>query len=363
MKNKLFFLITLFSVSMFSQDYKVLPLNSTLLNKRVNINKYDKDYKKYLKTAYYAEKRLPENFIKNGTVDYTKNIQDAINENEIIVLPNFPVLVNIKGLKLRDNSVLLFQAKSKIIIEPNNLTNYEILNLNGVKNVKVYFPNIIGDKYKHLASTGEWGFGISIRGAKDVLIIEPKVYETWGDGIYIGKLGNECSERINVVNALINDVRRNGISITCGTDINILSPVLSNTNGNNPKSGLDIEPNTNDDIIENINILNPVTFNNEWSGILVVLQGLEGEINKKVNINIENHIDIKSKNAFSLQGLVQNKHKNFILEGNIRINETSYLKSKNEFYFYTSNLSSLKMESSNKTISDKIDSYKKNIKK
>lgn len=363
MKDKLFLLIILFSVSMFSQDYKVLPLNSTLLNKRVNLKKHNKDYKKYLKTAFYAEKSLPENFIKNGTVDYTANLQAAIDQNGIVVLPDFPVLINTKGLKLKDNSVLLFQAKSKIIIEPNNLTNYEILNINGVKNVKVYYPNIVGDRYKHLGTAGQWGFGISVRGAQDVLIIEPEIYETWGDGIYIGKLGNECSERIDVINALVNDVRRNGISITCGTNITIVSPVLSNTNGNSPRSGLDIEPNTNDDIIENINILNPVTFNNEWSGILVVLQGLEGENNKKVGINIENHTDVQSRNAFSLQGLVQNKHKNFILEGTIRINETSYTKNKNEFYLYTSNLSSLKVESSNKTISSKIESHKEHIKK
>lgn len=358
MKKVFLFIIILKSVGMFSQTYKVLPLYKELFDKQADVTKHENDYRDFLKKAYDAEANLPGNFVKNGSVDYTFYIQEAINKNDIVKLPNFPILVNTKGIKLKSNSVLLFQNKTKLVIQPNNLTNYEILNLNGVDNVKVYYANIEGDKYTHFGKAGQWGFGISIRGSKNILLIGPQVSKTWGDGIYIGKLNKNCSEQIEIINSVVNDVRRNGISVTCGVNINIVSPLLANTCGNSPKSGLDIEPNTNDDLLDNIIISNPITFNNEWSGILIVLQSLEGVNNKKVSIDIQNHNDIKSRNALSLQGLVVNKYKDFVLDGTVKVNGTAYKQNKMGFYLYKSDLSNLQIETDNQDVSKRISNYR-----
>jgi hypothetical protein len=64
------------------------------------ISKYYKGYHSYdiPKDAYYLKKILPANPNKNATIDYTDKLQFAINKYKVIVMPDFPVLVNIKGL-------------------------------------------------------------------------------------------------------------------------------------------------------------------------------------------------------------------------------------------------------------------------
>src|SRR6476660_8447368 len=45
-------------------------------------------------TGYNITKSLPSGYVKNGTIDYTKYVQAAINNNSVVVFPNFPILVS-----------------------------------------------------------------------------------------------------------------------------------------------------------------------------------------------------------------------------------------------------------------------------
>lgn len=266
--------------------------------KNINYSKKDTLNSKIIINNFYPlEQILPVGYDTKGNTDYTSLIQSAINKYDTVIFPDFPLLINFKGLTLKSNSRIFFKRGSKLIMEANSNMNYEILRLHNVTNVVLYGPTIIGDRDGHTGTTGEWGFGISIRGAQKIKILNAVIKNCWGDGIYIGSIGTLLNSEILIKNSFLDNNRRNGISIISGTNVNIANSLISNTNGTLPMSGIDIEPNNNLEILKNINLNNIITFNNQENGVLIVLRAMLGRNFKKININIENHIDDGSSYA------------------------------------------------------------------
>jgi len=273
-------------------------------------------------------KVLPEGFKVDGSVDYTSYIQKGIDENKNVIMPNFPILINEKGIYPKSNSTIHFNKKSVIIMKPNSLENYAIIMISNVHNVILESPVIIGERNQHKGSKGEWGMGIQITASKNIRINSPKISNCWGDGIYIGGDEANTCENIKILNTKIDSCRRNGISITDGKNIQIISPLISNTQGTSPMSGIDIEPNNKDATIENITISNPTTLNNKQAGIAIVLIALPSEKSKNVSIKIANHIDKQSNIALWLVGARTDDPKKLELSGSILISNPKWYDNK-----------------------------------
>ncbi|TDS65018.1 parallel beta helix pectate lyase-like protein [Myroides indicus] len=249
---------------------------------------------------------LPFEHSKKGNVDYTKELQQGIDKGGVLVLPDYPLLVNEKGIQLKSNTKLVFREHSKLIMKPNAETHYTVLDLTDVENVDVYFANIEGDREEHLISKGEWGMGIRIQGSKNVNIYAPTITNCWGDGIYIRGNGKIQSKKISVNHFNIHRARRNGITIVSVDDLFLNNGLISDTNGTAPQSGIDIEPNRPTDILKNIIIKDITTYNSKGDGIMIHLAKLllkqKEKLDPKVNITIENHKDIESLYAVRISG-------------------------------------------------------------
>lgn len=249
---------------------------------------------------------LPLNYVKDGSKDYTKFIQTAIKDNKFIKMPNFPILINDKGLSLESNSILFFDINSSLELLPSNKTNYEILRIHNVENIKVFSPKINGDRDTHIGSKGEWGMGISINSSKNITIVNPYIKNCWGDGLYLGQIGKVVNKDISVSYGIIDNNRRNAVSVISVDGFQLSDIILSNTHGTNPQAGIDFEPNNNTNVLMNIYLKNIYTFNNKNIGVLMVLGHLKGS-KQYVDLSIENHFDnfsIKSigyHNIFSLE--------------------------------------------------------------
>src|SRR5690606_36315193 len=133
------------------------------------------------------ENFLPKNYVKDGTVDYTNYLQKVLNESKNVVFPNFPIRINDTGLVINSGSIILFPVNSKLVLGSSSKSNYEILRIHNKNNITLVNPTIIGDRDNHKGSKGEWGMGISIKDSEGLNIINPKISNCWGDGIYIGK--------------------------------------------------------------------------------------------------------------------------------------------------------------------------------
>ncbi|WP_433895713.1 hypothetical protein [Sphingobacterium mizutaii] len=255
---------------------------------------------------------LPKNYVKNGSVDYTDYIQKGLNDHKNITFPNFPVLINQKGLRINSDQTLNFSNNSILIMKPNSLERYSLLLIENVSNVVINNPNLIGDRDRHLGNKGEWGMGISVLSSKNIVINNPKVCKFWGDGIYIGeiffddrkrvKLSEYFSKNVSIVGGQIDNNRRNGISVVSVKGLKITNTIISKSSGTLPMAGIDIEPNNNQQFLEDILIFGVKTTYNGEVGIKYVPSNFHGTRDKKVSVTIQDCMDIGSKIGLFLGG-------------------------------------------------------------
>ncbi|WP_285060289.1 right-handed parallel beta-helix repeat-containing protein [Pedobacter ginsengisoli] len=272
-------------------------------------------------TSYDITQALPANFVRDGSVDYTTYIQKAIDTHNSVIFPNFPVLINTNGLSLKSNSVLIFKDKTKILFKPSNLQSYAILKIYDIQNVKIFSPVIVGDRLAHNGTLGEWGMGIKIVGSKNIEIHNAKITKCWGDGIYISNSPKTVTNNIVLQRPTLDFNRRNGITITGGQNVKIIDALVSNTSGVPPMCGIDIEPNNNKAILDNISILNYLSFNNQISGLQIGLSNLPGPESKSLNINVQRIVTRFSPYGIILGGFREKYAGAKVISGQIILND------------------------------------------
>jgi len=172
------------------------------------------------------------------------------------------------SLILRSNSTLKFELGAKLITEKNNYSSYTTLVARNVTNVNILSPVLIGDRLSHKYSgnnTHEWGYGLAIYdGSKNINVTSPVIEDMTGDGIYIGRewgsIKDNPPRNIQITNAKISKVRRNGITIASADGLTIKNPTITDIsdkfNTVAPSAAIDIEPeesaNTEKSSIKNV---------------------------------------------------------------------------------------------------------------
>ncbi len=290
----LFFFIFTFVFPQQTFIYKAVPaaMKAKIAVTDVERNKIKNQY---FSTAKDLTAYLPSNYDRSGSTDYTLFLQKGLTENSMVIMPDFPVLIAPRGLQLKSDSKILFQKKSQLIVQKNDKEFYAALNMENVSNVQIYFANLVGERFQHLNTKGEWGMGIYIVHSTNIGIQKPTISKFWGDGIYIGKLEGITSNNITIDGAFIDENRRNGISIIAGKKISITNSVISNTNGTIPEYGIDIEPNKPEDELNDIMLSNNTTYNNNKGGLLFALDNLQGKQKTAINIQVNNQTDYYSE--------------------------------------------------------------------
>ena len=303
MRNLLFFLVFLVKCDEHKFQIKNVP---TFLKNKINFVNVV-----IPKKCFQLENALPVNFSKKGDVDYTDIIQKVLDRNEVVVFPNFSLQVNNKGVYLKSNSKIYFQVNSELRLRSkydtsNSLVDikdrFDILRIYNKNNVELYNTNIVGDRYLHKDVLGEWGAGIALRNSSNIKIINAKISKTWGDGIFVGSEDGGVCEKISIENVIIDQARRNGISITSAIKLKLNNVLVSNTHGVAPESAVDVEPSWFKDDINDILIDKIYTYNN--------IAGLNLNANafcsntldwhKKYNVTIKRHLDLYSKYPFGI---------------------------------------------------------------
>lgn len=327
----LFFVLILFQ-STNTQDFIYLTPSKQLLNE------YYRGYHTYVipKGAYNLEKILPAIPNKNATIDYTDKLQLAINKHKIIVMPNFPVLINIKGLFIPSNSKIYFNKNSVVVFKgPARGRLNDIIKIYNATNVKIYNANIVGSRKQKNDQKGEWSAGICILNSSNVEINNFQIKNTWGDGIFVGSEDGKVSSNIIIQNGFIDYARRDGISITSVNNLEINSVFISNTFGTLPMAGIQIEPSLSEEVIKEVSIGNIYTYNNSI-GMGVNLQSfsIANGFPKEVDINIQNHIDEGANYSF---GTSINDDKLFVNPiGKITVTNAVWKNPKIDFYWRNS---------------------------
>jgi len=266
----------------------------------------------------------------NGRTNDRASLQTAIDQSvgkTLVITGN--CRIDAQGLTLRSGSRVRFAPGASIKLLPHDETFYQIIRIWDVQDVVLEHATLDGSKELNAAPNdphnGGYGMGISIAGSSNVMLISPTTSGCWGDGIYIANSyarKNQWPTGIRVLDHRAYRCRRQGVSIISGTNIIFERPVWEDIGGTMPSAGLDIEPNSNVDLLEKIRVVNP-TARNCRTGILIYLQALVGPQPKDVEIEITNHRDEFSTVApLNISGLELNGH---VVKGRIVINSSTWV--------------------------------------
>ncbi|WP_459904881.1 glycoside hydrolase family protein [Caballeronia sp. HLA56] len=215
-----------------------------------------------------------------------------------------------RGLDLHSSTHLRFADGASIKLLPHDTPSYQMIRIWDADNVLLENATLDGSKELNAAPPethdGGYGMGISIAGSTNVTISSATTIGCWGDGLYIANSYERATRRSR--NIVVRDhharaCRRQGVSLISGMNVLIERGVWEDIGGTAPSAGIDIEPNSNRDVLEDIRIVDPLTRRCSI-GILVYLAELPGPKPKTVSIEISGQRDESSSdNAFSVSGL------------------------------------------------------------
>lgn len=236
------------------------------------------------------------------------------------------------GLIFNNHSTMLeFSNNGKISALAHNATIYQMLRLWDRNNCRVIAANLDGRPDLNGATTGEFGLGIEIRGGRNNRFESGAIANNmWGEGYYVGHSNTTGSFRNTVFqSSKADNCRRQGMFIVSVNGLDVFSPYMINIAGTLPQAGIDIEPNSNDDILSGIKIYNPITINCVGAGIVVLLGGLSGAADKVVDINICGHVDSGSASGAYADGGNPGLGS---IKGNIVFHDSTWNNSKNSAF-------------------------------
>ena len=198
-----------------------------------------------------------------------------------------------KSIALKSNISIKLSPKTYLEVIANKNTSYRLFKVHNVKNVTIEGGNLIGDKYTHLDTKGQWGMGVDVKDSQNIKIKNMNISKMWGDAIYIGTSGKNSNYKLTLSNIQMDDNRRQGISITSVNTLLAENLVIKNTSGIGPQNGVDIEPNNNKAILKNIIFRNLLTQNNKGVGFQASLKHYKGS-NLPISISLDQHKDTGS---------------------------------------------------------------------
>lgn len=172
------------------------------------------------------------------------------------------------GLMPGSNTTLQFEpgAILQTLPTPSSLSAYYLIYLSGVSNVNLVGPGcLVGDRATR-TSPSEYGMGIGLgEGSKNIVIAGLTIKGCCGDGIYVGAGTRSCSN-VLVYGVTSTGNRRQGMTINCVNGMVVRDSTFSNTSGTNPQCGIDIEPESGQNV-NAVQIHNCAFLGNTGGGI------------------------------------------------------------------------------------------------
>lgn len=200
--------------------------------------------------------------VGDGVTDDTEAINKALTSGTDVYFPTANYLVDAETMLQVKSNTHIDLGGSTIICKTNSVETYYIFYLKDCENVVIENGIIIGDRETHTGTTGEWGHGIRLENAHNVILRNLTVNKCWGDGCVI----SAGSTHITVDTCKFDYNRRQGITVGDCKYVNIINSYFANTSGTNPQAGIDVEPNANENA-SHIMICNNIFENNTGSGI------------------------------------------------------------------------------------------------
>jgi polygalacturonase len=188
--------------------------------------------------------------MNDDTAAFQRAIDSLPEEGGTVVVPAGDYLIDpTRRVVLRSRMHLELDPGAVLVAKPNAADRAYVLEVARISDVEISGGRIRGDRDGHLGTTGEWGHGIAIYGARRVTVRDIQVSRCWGDGIAIGgKKENKTdkladpSEDVVLANVVSTGNRRQALTIGHSRDVRVHDCRFSDTAGTAPECGIDLEP-------------------------------------------------------------------------------------------------------------------------
>ena len=186
----------------------------------------------------------------DGSHDDTIGIQRAIDSlpstGGTVYVPAGTYLIDAaRTVRLRSLMHLKLDAGAKFLAKANSAERYYVVNAYNIHDVEISGGQIVGERDRHLGTSGQWGHCIGVRGCKRVTVRDIRLSKGWGDGISVGASNGTTtilSEDIAIANIVSTGNRRQGLTIGRCRNVKVYDSEFSYTSGVKPGCGIDIEP-------------------------------------------------------------------------------------------------------------------------
>ncbi|ACT95792.1 right-handed parallel beta-helix repeat-containing protein [Dyadobacter fermentans] len=234
--------------------------------------------------------------VADGVTDQTALWQSLLNNSKYpkLYFPSSASSYRIRAIRILSNKSLEFG--DNVVVEGMGTLGITepMVYMIAVSNISIKGNNVTFKDHREKYTSGQQRHVIIMQGVKNVTIEGISANDGGGDGFYIGATSAIMfSENVTLLNVKADNNRRQGLSIISGKNILVQNGTFTNSKGEGPCAGIDIEPNTPNHYLEKIRIINPVTRNNQGVGILIAPAPLSGT-DRVVDITIENHYDYGS---------------------------------------------------------------------
>jgi hypothetical protein len=200
---------------------------------------------------------------QNDTHAFVAAIED-MQPGASLHVPAGTYLVDTNKIRLKANTSLIMYAGAILQAVPNNKRHYKIIEVSE-DNVSISGGTLIGERYQHIGTDGEWGHAVWIGGgARNVQISGMVVKQAWGDGFYIRN-----ASHVRLTKVVADGNRRQGLSVIAVSGLIVEQSSFINNGGTRPGAGIDLEPDRATDLVEDVDIVRCRLIENVGAGIVV----------------------------------------------------------------------------------------------
>lgn len=232
--------------------------------------------------------------------DDTDVIQHAINLSSAmgkpLQIPASAVAYNIGPLTIPSNTTIAFDAGVVMQARSGLGSTQKLINIVGVSNVQIKGSQTVFQMRKSEYQSGEYRHCLHIEGSSAISVSSISCNSSGGDGVYIGAGSSGYSSDISIADSSFTDNRRQGMSIISGVNITITRCSFNATQGTAPAAGIDIEPNSPNDRLQNILIQDSTTSGNAGNGVAIDTRNLNAS-SSPVSIQIQRHSSSKNRGS------------------------------------------------------------------
>lgn len=206
----------------------------------------------------------------------------------------------------RSNFTLIIEPGVTVEARPGGFTGLQdrLLQLTSCSNVTISGYGATLKMQKAQYTTGEWRNTMRLYAVSNVTVEGLTLRDSGGDGIGMTGTNTMPSQNIVLRDLVCNNNKRNGLTVGSVDGLLVEGCAFINTSGTPPQAGIDIEPDSPGQIINNVVLRNCYVVNNVTCAIQVALAQLSST-STPVDVRIE-RTTIGSRVGGSPQIMVRN---------------------------------------------------------